>query len=646
MEKIKNNIIVDKLPYVILGIILLCIGYDIGKNMEFFYIDNPSVLMDAQYGVEALIYQMSNNLRMDFMFNIITMFSAALMGNTPTAHYMMQFIAYLLTIIIAFFFLKKYCARKWEVAACVSLLLWCSSIEENLYTIGKKEVYITASIAVFIMCLYKLVFEQNDTRKKVMLYCLYIGSLLFGMTLKETSNIVIVLMVMLVIYICLFKREYLRKVLGCCLGIVVIFGIVQLYKYLLVADSSYTDYELVIDTIIYNIKFYFKYHFDVCCVAIIGLVSNLILFLRDVKNEKNAYLLIINITGWGYVAGICLWRWSWSYYLYPAILFFALSMINFFVLTSKKMFRIVIGVLIFFLACYGIHYNYCVAKSHKDASIIYTNSLYSLESIVEDGSRIIIDDSALYEEPPVRMKNLLVDYMGNNVSVYGGRQNFAESEVTEERLLLYGYTEERYEEEKKEAIIREGDYLIHYINKRNYYGHIRAINPIMTEDTISQLQQQGYIMELLDEQLLESKYLDFSDGQFALGNMQTGYQIYKVTEITYTVNGVMADGWCSRNILIKNYTKGTNCNIIVNDIGTAINHFEKNYVDIYVDGEYVERLEVIQGSIIELEQYIYEEVQENHVIELVVETTFVPSEYDSTFDEHRELGINVQLVDY
>lgn len=646
MEKIKSNSIADVMEYSFLVIILLIVGFDIGCNMKFFYIDNPSVLVACQSGVSALITAILQNPRLDFMYNIIIFLSATVLSNTPTVHFMVQFLFYVLTIIVATHFLKKYTQKNVIAVICVSALVWCSTIGENLYTIGKKEIFMTFGMSVSLICLYRLAFEEQSKRKRMGIYAAYIASIAFSMTLKETSNIIILTMIMLFLYICVFKREYICKIIGSCLGLFAVVALLQIYKRVFIFDSSYTDYDLTLKIILYNMGFYVKYHGDVCFVAVIGLISSAILLYKDKKNERYAYLLICNITGWGYVGGICLWRWTQSYYLYPAILFFALSSVSFFILVRKKALYVFFSLLCFAFVFYGINYNYRVAKSHKDSSIVYTNSIYSLDNIVENGGRIIIDDSDLYEEPAFQMKNLLIGYLGNDVNVYGGKQSIWETDVTEERLTLYGYTREKYEEEKETATLKEGDYLVHYIHDRNYYGPIRAINPAVTLDTIANLEKQGYILELLDEQLLVSKYFGWNNEGFCLHNMKTGYQIYRVIGQKYQIIGVTADGWSGKSIIIENYQKGMNCNIVINDIGTAINHLDNNSIEILVDGKSVEQIEVVRGSTIDLEQYLLDETQGEHTIELIVKEIFIPSECSPDFNDSRELGINIQFEEY
>lgn len=646
MEKIKSNSIADIIAYTLLTFILIAIGWDIGCNMEFFNIDNPSVLVTGQLGVDGLITSIVHNPRLDFMYNIIIFLNAAALTNTPTVHFMIQFFFYVMTVFAALYFLRSYTNKKRIAVICVSLLVWCSSIGENLYTIGKKEIFMTFGMSVFLVCLYKLVCEEQSKKKRVCIYIAYIVAIVFAMTLKETSNIIVLTMIMLFFYVCVFKRECVHKILGSCLGLLAIVVLVQVYKKMFIINSNYTDYELTLKTIIDNMGYYLKYHADVCFVAVVGLVSSLILFYKDRKNERYAFLLISNLTGWGYVGGICLWRWTQSYYLYPAILFYAISLVSFFTLTRKKSIYVIFGLLYTVFALYGGNYNYRVAKSHEDSSIVYTDSIYSLDNIVESGGRIIIDDSDLYEEPVFQMKNLLNEYMGNDVNIYGGRQSIWETDVTDERLILYGYTREKYEEERESATLREGDYLVHYINDRNYYGAIRAINPAVTLNTISHLEEQGYILELLDEQLLDSKYFGWADGGFGLHNMQTGYQIYEVIGQKYKVTGVTTDGWSSQSIVIENYQKGMNCNIAINDIGTAINHQESNSIEILVDGEKAGQIEVNRGSVINLEQYLPAQTQGAHTIELIVKEIFVPSECNPDFNDTRELGVNIQLEEY
>lgn len=642
-KNVKSYNIGNIIIYIIMGTILLAIGLDIGMNLYFFMIDNPGILVAGQAGSQALIVQIVQNPRLDFMYNIIIFLGATCFGNTPTVYFLIQFFCYVFTIIVVLCFVSKCCNKKTIAAACAGSLIWCSSVGENLYTIGKKEIFLSLGMSVFIVLLYKLVFEIEEKYKRILTYIFYVLAMFFSLTLKETSNIIILTALLLFLYTLIYKREYLRNAFGGILGVFFVVICTQLYKRTLIENSSYTSYVLSFNTIVSNIWFYFRYHMDVCFIGVIGLVSNMILFIKDRRNEKYAFLLIINLTGWGYVGGLCLWRWPQSYYIYPVVLFFAMSIVGFsLVQKGKSILKIVCFLCVIFIL-YGVTYNYCVAKSHKDIGIIYTDSIYKLNDIAEDGDRVIIDDADMYEEPPFQMSNLLINYFGNQIEIYGGKQSIWNTEVSDERLLLYGYTREQYEEEKENATLKVGDYLIHYINDRNFYGPIRAVNPAVTEDTISYLNSQGYSLQLIDEEMLTSRYFGWANGALGIHDMQAGYEIYKVLRVGCEISGITEDGWSGNKILIENYNKELKYQIDVLDLGTAINKYTSNTIRIYVDGIFEENIEVMQGSVIDLGQFIIEDFGENHTIELFIERTFVPAMCDENSNDNRNLGINIRL---
>lgn len=629
--------------YLAISIALIGIGLHICFNMKYFYIDMPSVLVAGKQGWLALVAQVFQNPRLDFMYNIIIFVSASLIGNTPSVYFGVQFLFFVLTALTLIYFSQLCNAGTKTVMLCAGLLICSSSVAENLYTVGKKEIILSAGIAISLLCLYALVFYEHSKWKKILLYFAYISGIIFAMTLKETSSVVICAVLLLQTYTLIFNRKYSKKAFTGFLGAVIIMIFAQVYKKMFISYSDYTSYEITFKVIWDNIEYYFLYHKDICFAGAIGLAAGAVNFIKDKTNPSKAYLLIINLTGWAYVGGICLWRWPQSYYLYPAVMFFSISLINmaYIIPKMKKALAVIFCVAISLAGTYGILYNYCVAFSHMDLSIIYSDSVDQLAEITKSGDRIILGDTGLFEEPAYQMKNLLVEYLDKNVEIWGGRQNIIDEEFSDETLTLYGYKREQYEEEMELAELKEGDYLVHYINERNFFGPIRGVNPATTKDIISILQKEEYNLSLVDERMIQRKYFGIEDHQLGIHEMQTGYQIWRVDKISSRMTGVTADGWSGKTITIRNYQEDEAMKLYVYDIGSAINQSASNRVDIYVDGSFVKSIEVERGSVIDINELTAGGVDDRHRLDFIVENVFVPAKLLDDNDDDRELGINV-----
>lgn len=629
--------------YLALFIVLIGIGLHICLNMKYFYIDLPSVLVIGKQGWLALVAQIFQSPRFDIMYNIITCVASNLFGNTPAVYYGIQFFFFALTVIILIYF-SRLCNAGLKVAMLsVSLLICCSSVAENLYTIGKKEVILSAGIATSLLCLFALVFYEYSKWKKRLLYFVYIFGIVFVVSLKETSSVIICAILLLQMYTLICNRKYSKKAFTGLLGAVIVMILAQVYKKIFISYSDYTSYEITYKVIKDNIEYYFLYHKDVCFVGVIGLAVGMANFIKDKTNPAKAYLLIINLTGWAYVGGICLWRWPQSYYLYPAVMFFSISLINivYILPKMKRLSAIIFYISIGLTVAYGMLYNYCVVFSHMDLSIIYSDSIDRLAEITKSGDRIILGDTSLFEEPVYQMNNLLVEYLDKNVEIIGGGQNIIDEEFSDEILTLYGYKREQYEEEMELAELREGDYLVHYINERNFFGPIRGVNPATTKDIISILQKEEYNLSLVDERMIQRKYFGIEDHQLGIYEMQTGYQIWRVDKISSRMTGVTADGWSGKTITIRNYLEDEAMKLYVYDIGSAINQSASNWVDIYVDGSFVKSIEVERGSVIDINELIAGGADDRHRLDFIVENVFVPAELLDDNDDDRKLGINV-----
>ena len=642
----KNAVKIVCLSMIML--LLLLIGASIYIGAGFFPVDNPSVLREGQLGWSGVVRAITENIRTDFMYNIIVFLTASIFGNTPAIHFMVQFAFFVATVVFAFVLLRISRVKYPFIALSLLVGIFSSPVAEQLYTIGKKEVFLTTSITACLLCLYNLVIAGTAGRKRWLLYGAYFASLFVSFTMKETSAVIVVPLLLLLLYAFFWKKESVKEVAVCLAVCVALILCQKAYQAVFIVDQSYTTYQLSLSIITYNLEKYVKYNFDILIWGCLGLAANFFAFVRGRFQSKYAFFLIVNLTGWAYIAGLCLWRWSMSYYLYPAAILFALSLggldsvVNLEGKVRQKLVMAVFAIAGTVSLLYGIVSNYCVASSQVDMSRAYTDSIYTLLGVVEDGDRVLLENYYLYVEQVNQTNRILTTYFQKDVEVYGAFQSIWDNYATDEELEVYGYTREEYEREKATIVPQVGDYVVHYINNRNYYGSTRAINPSVTKDAFGKLIESGYTLEPIGESIRYRWLWDITNSPFGVGQAEAGYQIWKITDYTPVskFTGVYGDGWSGKTIQIDNYATSEEGQITVKDIGTVTNGYTNNTLRLYVDGEYTDTIQVAQGSTIALDDYVPAD-QEMHSLLIEIDKIFVPSALNEHSADDRELGINI-----
>lgn len=521
--------------YVLPAMLLLLVGISVYTGAGFFPVDNPSVLFEGQLGWDRVVQAFTDNGRTDFMYSIVVFLATCVFPNTPVTHFMVQFAFFAITGAFTCILLRV--SRVRPLIICLSLMVWIcgSSVAEQLYTIGKKEIFLAASIALCLLCLHGLIIANATGKKRWLFYGGYFAGLFFSFTIKETSIILVCPLLLLQAYAVVWKKEYIKPSAVCLAVCVVLILFQKGYQSIFISDNGYTAYEISLLMIIKNAVYYVRYNFDILAWGGIGFVANALAFLRGNRQSKYAFFLIVNLTGWAYIGGLCFWRWPMSYYLYPPLVLFALSLGGIDGVKSlqskawQKLLKVAFVAVGAISLIYGVVSNYCVGSSHVDVSRAYTDSIYTLLGAVKDGDRVLLDNYDAHLEQVYQTRRLLTLYFHEDVSVYGANQSIWGDTVTDEALQLYGYTRETYEQEKALAVPRVGDYIVHYINNRNYYGQTRAVNPSSTEDVYEKLQKMGYALEPIGESIHRRLLWDTTGGLFGIGETEAGYQIWRVT---------------------------------------------------------------------------------------------------------------------
>ena len=243
-------------------------------------------------------------------------------------------------------------------------------------------------------------------------------------------------------------------------------------NYYNITATAYVTYSVTLSSIIDALIYYFKYSWDTFLVGTVALIGNTVLFFKE-KNyaKKRTVALILSMAGWGYIAGICLWQFKQIYYIYPAIVFFSMSLGIFLADLCKQYFLLVIGVAFLYGGWNGI----IIADQTRDTSIIFSESMNYLLFDNKIKNKIYLYSNTIFDEPPYQM-NILFKIYDKNLKVYGIK-DIGEA-IDSHTLELFGHTVESYEALKREVTIEEGSYILAYDYIRNSWVPSRRVNPI------------------------------------------------------------------------------------------------------------------------------------------------------------------------
>lgn len=374
------------------------IGLILLLNMEYFPIDNPSVLLIGKG--DLLDYVFVENIRLNFMYSIICWVSSKILGDVPQAFFIVQWLFFEFIYVLIY----RLCSYYTKSVKTKVFVIFCgmaaTSVAEQLFTIGKQEIFLTFGIVAVILLTY-MYFYVEMPRNPIRIKLFLLGvSTLFSFTLKETSNILLAWFLFIVVYNWFWQPQYRKKIKFYVITIAFSLFLVAIYKKIYVVNSTYTDINWTINIFFTNVISYIVYNFDILVIGLIGIVHGLIGWIRDRENYNKQFLFIINICGWGYFFGISLWRWSFAYYIYPCAVLFTISLIGFLVYTKPRLKKIIVYVLLL-LSVYGLQYNYKVAVSHIDVGASFTNSINKIDQIIKNNpGRILVEDYNFWEEHP------------------------------------------------------------------------------------------------------------------------------------------------------------------------------------------------------------------------------------------------------
>ena len=240
----------------------------------------------------------------------------------------------------------------------------------------------------------------------------------------------------------------------CCIYIGCLFEIIcyLIYRRIYIFEGNYTKLHSSIYTVANNLRHYLIYNFDIFLLGILGFVICLIYCKKG--DAKNFILLCINVTGWGYISGLLLWKGSQSYYLYPAAVMFILTLIPCMQIEWKKVVKkAFLGAFILF-GCFMAILNYDAFLATVDVYSMYSEGLTYIRNHVSDKDRVFFETFFEDSEPSWQM-NLLFELWEKNF----------------EMIFNNSESDDCYAPKK-------GDYIVVFSNQRNLLLRpIRKISP-------------------------------------------------------------------------------------------------------------------------------------------------------------------------
>lgn len=611
------------------------LGLIIFLNANWFYLDAPYFLtLYKKIGIWGMFFLKGERF-CPLVYTIDNILSAYISAE-PTIHYMLQWLYWSCGMLIAIKFLGYYNIKYQYRIFCAFLMVMCTSFTENMFTLGKMELLLSVWLIIYFLAIYKILYAEK--RKWYLIFEL---SILGAFITKETSLIMLAPVVMLIIYMSIWDRKKLKAAL--CLGLILGLNLIalQVYRSMYVVAGEYTTFGFSLGEYISKLAFYVKIHFDIIAIGVIGGIVCIINWFKEKKSE-DAYLLIINLTGWGYLLAVSVFRWRMSYYIYPVAILFSLSFISVFQGQIKKKIKMCCLLIVLLNLVYAMNYNYKVATSQMDLGKTFEQSINSIIKHTNSDSKILVTSYDFYEEPIMQTKTLL-EYYGEARDVIGVKQEINNSNMDEGVLALYGYTLEDYKELKSDCKPQIGDYILINRNVRNFRGDVRGVNPAADNiDSEKLFQILGVKAELVDKTIIERNWLSFSDPDFKQ-NTIAGYELWKVNNTGNSITGIYTDGWSGKEVNILNYNNKSNMRIYLRESASSWSGESQNSIQIFLNNEMMGTIQLDnQKKYIDINDYITEKnYKDGDVIRLVVEKTDIPSKYGR--DDDRELGVMMEI---
>ena len=489
--------------------------------------------LNKAYGILGIFFAPSTTGRYWPLSQFISSLVTQVFGNNVLFQWGVQYLLFIVMTLLVWRIAWLFCRNRYIAFGAVIFCICATPMSENVFTIGKAE--ITLSVMMLLSLIFMLdILNGGKRRASYILFCIFT---FLSFISKETSVILLPMLILIGIYVFCFlttktdtRRATIILILECSCAYIVY----CILKCILVKDDSYSAYEMEISMVLKGAKYYLKYCWDIMLIGLLSLVpciKNLCVQKKTAKNQENinqvTLAVILNIVGWGYFAGICLWRFSHVYYAFPSVIFFAPSFaISLQLIMDKKKVMICWGSLIAIALIYGGWNGYLVSSATRDVSSSFSESVDFMLRNEQISGKIYAENYMFFEESPYQM-NRLFDLYGKDLEVVGIKEMIEGTTVSDETLRINGYTKEKYMTKRSVGGVPQiGDYVLLYENIRNNWLPCRKTNP--SNEGEEKLEQLGLVLERVAGNQIKRNRHSLSLKGIREVDELTGWSIYRV----------------------------------------------------------------------------------------------------------------------
>lgn len=573
----------------------------------YFYLDTATVIEIAQnvFRDPKVLYAVYGR----FCPSVYVFFAlwGGVFGFAPQALLAGQF----LLVAAAFTLLFLWMTRR----GFPQLIKWCllfflyfqQLTAENLMTLGKSEVFLSAFAVCAVLLLYRLLSRPlGRAGRGWTLGGLFVSFFLFFCA-KETSLTVLAFFLALF----LLGRSYLRegwqkRAILWALGMA---GAACLLFLLLRALSptpagGYVQMHGSIPLAIANLRTYIGQVPDLFVFALLSSGVWIARWLRERMTPVACLGAALCVWGYAYVGAMLFWRFTLSYYLYFPSTLFLLSLLLLchdvgasWAALSGRRGR---GVRALVATCAALvllvqgQYAYYVGATHSDLEGAYTSSLESLSGLLSGGEVLYYQDGSGEAEPPIATSRYFNNLKGQELTVIGLGASYGEG------------PEAGRQEAWRAENPQPGDYVVVYDNLRTSPVQIRATSPGEALGLEEGLLKKGVQMRQLSGEQTRRR---LPNGWiFAPGRIETvsGFRIYQVDRAgnPARLEGLMSDGWTGREFWIRG-TSSAKIGLRLNPV--SFQFFDYNELTLTLKGQMVARIPLPAGTeLVDLSPYLPE----------------------------------------
>lgn len=642
-----NQETISKKEWFLILVFNACLAWIIGIGSGFFFLDNVENFLHSK----AVWSNPEMLLPSHGRFFPGIMIMGGIYGRLSAFHiqslFVGQFLFFAFAAIVFFRFMGKLnVSFFWRWMVMIFLYIQ-SPFGENLFTIGKQETLLGSLFLLLVPVTYNLL-VRNSLASSIIFFILYECLIIWTVLTKETnvSIIVFLLALLFLVWTVLRDRILLKKVFLCILLFACTQALFLLIKRVFdtYSDTRYIDYSITPEGIFTNLDFYYRFHFDLIGIGTLCLAFVLYFGIKKHFDLQTIMATALTLWGWGYLGGMLIWRWPAGYYLLPIYTLFLMAF-AFFVSTNIPVFtkypgKHILAGMFALSAFFAVQYTYYSATTHIAATQVYANSLESVTNSLPDGSRLFMENWNYYHEPVQKTNVFLHDVAHKDIQVTGLGPIFFEAEVSAQDLTLHGAEHRKIEPPQR------GDYILNFNNVRTQLIPLRALSPRLEYATSSRLAAMGYKLELLAADSSNHGYLNFGYGKYGFSKTIYSFSLFRVIEAGAldAVETIFADNYTPKEVKLVNL-KREQVKIKILP-GSFIKH-QTNELALYKNDVLVAAIPINTDlAEVDLADYLTVDASTPTDIRFVVKDTFVPSSVWSSSQDHRELGLQVELSFY